>query len=88
MPIRRLASRASTWPRDHFCRSTTAPHRNGCEPLADFFHNVYPIGCSATALVNSSVNLVQAVLTVIAAAHVLLGDVRKIWNTSFPQYAF
>src|SRR6516164_9337767 len=28
MPIRhggRLASRASTWPRDHFCRSTMAP---------------------------------------------------------------
>src|SRR5262245_40888693 len=31
MPIRhggRLASRASTWPRDHFCRSTRAPRRS------------------------------------------------------------
>src|SRR5205085_9108931 len=31
MPIRhggRLASRASTWPRDHFCRSTRAPPRS------------------------------------------------------------
>src|SRR5215831_21239817 len=31
MPIRhggRLASRASTWPRDHFCRSTIAPRRS------------------------------------------------------------
>src|SRR4029077_20748672 len=31
MPIRqggRLASRASTWPRDHFCRNTKAPRRS------------------------------------------------------------
>src|SRR6516225_4483066 len=31
MPIRhggRLASRAFTWPRDHFCRSTRAPRRS------------------------------------------------------------
>jgi hypothetical protein len=33
MPIRQggiLANRASTWPRDHFCRSTIAP-RQGCQ---------------------------------------------------------
>jgi hypothetical protein len=42
----------------------------------------------ATAIVDGFVNFVQAVLTVIASAHILLGIVRKTWNTSFPQYAF
>jgi hypothetical protein len=34
MPIRQggiLASRASTWPRDHFCRSTMAPRAEKAE---------------------------------------------------------
>jgi hypothetical protein len=41
-----------------------------------------------TALVDGFVNLLQAVLTVISMAITFYGAVRKVWNTSFPKYAF
>src|SRR4029077_16832929 len=49
MPIRQggvLASRASTWPRDHFCRSTMAPHLSRPMTWQEFL----PISMPATAI--------------------------------------
>src|ERR1700746_536056 len=49
MPIRhggRLVSRASTWPRDHFCRSTIAPRRSCPTTWNEFL----PISMSITAM--------------------------------------
>src|SRR5215468_5392315 len=49
MPIRhggRLASRASTWPRDHFCRSTRAPRRSWPTRWNEFL----PISMPITAI--------------------------------------
>src|SRR5580692_11635148 len=54
MPIRQggiLASRASTWPRDHFCRSTMAPRAswpttwNEFLPISNADHGDRGIGC-------------------------------------------
>src|SRR6266851_1717839 len=52
MPIRqggRLASRASTWPRDHFCRSTMAPRASWPTTWNEFLPISMPgdrgIGC-------------------------------------------
>src|ERR1700731_4133999 len=49
MPIRQggvLASRASTWPRDHFCRSTMAPRLSRPMTWKEFL----PISMPATAI--------------------------------------
>src|SRR5437868_14907224 len=49
MPIRhggRLASRASTWPRDHFCRSTILPRRSWPTRWKEFL----PISMPITAI--------------------------------------
>src|SRR6516165_9341254 len=49
MPIRhggRLASRASTWPRDHFCRSSKAPRRSWPTMWNEFL----PISIPITAI--------------------------------------
>src|SRR5262245_29891468 len=49
MPTRhggRLASRASTWPRDHFCRSTIAPRRSCPTTWNEFL----PISMPTTAI--------------------------------------
>src|SRR6516164_7956279 len=49
MPIRhggRLASRASTWPRDHFCRNTKAPRRSWPTRWNEFL----PISMPMTAI--------------------------------------
>src|SRR5260221_7391946 len=46
MPIRQggiLASRASTWPRDHFCRSTMAPRALGPTTWKEFLRISMPI---------------------------------------------
>src|SRR6478609_4463674 len=43
MPIRQggvLASRASTWPRDHFCRSTMAPRLSGSDDVERVLANI------------------------------------------------
>src|SRR6267142_864972 len=45
MPIRQggiLASRASTWPRDHFCRSTMAPRASW---PTTWYQPLYRCGC-------------------------------------------
>src|SRR5215468_6675182 len=50
MPIRHgdmFASRASTWPRDHFCRSTMAPRRS--RPIA--WNEFLPISMPIVAMV-------------------------------------
>src|SRR5580704_12297872 len=49
MPIRQggtLASRASTWPRDHFCRSTMAPRA----PWPTTWNEFLPISMPITAI--------------------------------------
>src|SRR5215472_8754215 len=49
MPMRhggRLASRASTWPRDHFCRSTILPRRSWPTRWNEFL----PISMPITAI--------------------------------------
>src|SRR5882672_10635910 len=49
MPIRQggiLASRASTWPRDHFCRSTMAPRASWPTTWNEFL----PISMPITAI--------------------------------------
>src|SRR5258707_9981279 len=49
LPIRQggvLASRASTWPRDHFCRSTMAPRLSRPMTWKEFL----PISMPATAI--------------------------------------
>src|SRR5215510_15709834 len=53
MPIRqggRLASRASTWPRDHFCRSTIAPRLSWPTTWNEFL----PISMPITAIARLS----------------------------------
>src|SRR2546421_7252526 len=55
MPIRhggRLASRASTWPRDHFWRSTSAPRRSWPTMWNEFLPISMPI--TAISLLNFS----------------------------------
>src|SRR3977135_1648778 len=53
MPIRQggiLASRASTWPRDHFCRSTMAPRASWPTTWNEFL----PISMPITAIALSN----------------------------------
>src|SRR5437588_10109543 len=53
MPIRQggiLASRASTWPRDHFCRSTMAPRASWPTTWNEFLPISMPITAFAALL--------------------------------------
>src|SRR6187200_3111497 len=55
MPMRhggRLASRASTWPRDHFCRNTMLPRRSWPTMWNEFLPISMPI--TAISLLNFS----------------------------------
>src|SRR5215471_13151774 len=65
MPIRHaamLASRASIWPRDHFCRSTIAPRRSRPTTWNEFL----PISMPIVAMVGLDL-LDMAVLLLIAS---------------------
>src|ERR1700745_2555337 len=71
MPIRhgdRYASRASTWPRDHFCRRTIVP-RLSC-PTA--WNEFFPISMPTTAIALSSLPDIACSLTLLPPSQLCL----------------
>src|SRR6478736_9675423 len=72
MPIRQggvLASRASTWPRDHFCRSTMAPRLSRPMTWKEFL----PISMPATAIAVLSFEDIAGSLSLAPLASVTAG---------------
>jgi hypothetical protein len=79
IPIRqggRLASRASTWPRDHFCRSTIAPRLSRPTRWNEFL----PISMPITAIALLSFSDMAVLLDFGALAH------RRGWSTAGPSH--
>src|SRR5258705_13307832 len=96
MPIRQggiLTSRASTWPRDHFCRSTMAPRATWTTTLNEFLPISMPI--TAIALSNfwdmaCSLSLapLPSILSLVGQEHgrtIPLTDIRHAWVTFDPN---
>src|SRR6267378_4428794 len=94
MPIRQggiLTSRASTWPRDHFCRSTMAPRASWPTTWNEFLPISMPI--TAIALSNfwdmaCSLSLapLPSILLLVEQEHgrtIPLADMRKPWGCSW-----
>src|SRR6266567_1786493 len=81
MPIRhagRLANRASTWPRDHFCRSTSAPRSSWPTTWNEFL----PISMPMAAILELTGDMACSLSSVPHASFYR----RRAWSTAGPSH--